>query len=108
MILEVAPLAVRSGQATEFEIAFKEAQSLIASMPGYISHELARCLERPNEFVLLVRWESIEAHEIGFRRSPEYQEWRRLLHHFYDPFPVVSHFMSVKDAAGSRRIRDLE
>jgi heme-degrading monooxygenase HmoA len=104
MILEVAPLAVRLGQATEFETAFKEAQSIIASMPGYISHELARCLERPDEFVLLVRWESIEAHEIGFRKSPEYQKWRRLLHHFYGPFPVVSHYVSVKDAVGTRPI----
>ena len=104
MILEVAPLAVRSGQAAEFEDAFKKAQSIIASMPGYISHELGRCLERPNEFVLLVRWESVEAHENGFRKSPEYQKWRQLLHHFYDPFPIVSHYASVKDAVGKRAI----
>src|SRR5206468_5733444 len=79
MILEVAPLQVRVGQVAEFEAAFIEAQRIIASMPGYQSHELQRCIERPNEYVLLVRWESLEAHEVGFRKSPEYQEWKRLL-----------------------------
>ena len=71
-------------------------------MPGYISHELGRCLERSNDFVLLVRWESIETHEIGFRTSPEYQDWRLLLHHFYDPFPIVSHYSIVKSDSGEK------
>jgi len=92
MILEAAVLSVRAGQAEEFLIAFHEAQRIIASMPGYLSHELGRCIERPDEFMLLVRWESLDAHEIGFRRSPEYQEWKRRLHHFYEPFPAVSHY----------------
>lgn len=93
MILEAAVLSVRAGQSEEFLIAFHEAQRIIASMPGYVSHELGRCIERPDEFLLLVRWESLDAHEIGFRRSPEYQEWKRRLHHFYEPFPAVSHYL---------------
>ena len=101
MILEVAQLRIRAGQAEAFESAFREAQALISAMPGYISHELHRCLERPDEYVLLVRWETVEAHEIGFRRSPEYQEWKALLHHFYDPFPAVLHFKAVEGAAGA-------
>jgi heme-degrading monooxygenase HmoA len=95
MILEVAPLSVRAGAEGEFEAAFRKAQSIIASMPGYVSHELQRCLERPSEYILLVRWETLEAHEIGFRGSVQYTEWKRLLHHFYDPFPVVSHYRMV-------------
>jgi heme-degrading monooxygenase HmoA len=98
VILEVAPLRIRVGEAEAFERSFREAQSIIAAIPGYISHELQRCLERQNEYVLLVRWESIEAHEIGFRGSPQYQEWKRLLHHFYDPFPTVLHFEAVDGA----------
>jgi heme-degrading monooxygenase HmoA len=100
MILELAPLTVRAGQAREFEAAFLEAQRIISSVPGYVSHELRRCIERPNEYVLLVRWQSLEAHEVGFRKSPGYQEWKRLLHHFYAPFPVVSHYEAVRGAAG--------
>lgn len=100
MILEVAPLQVRAGQAQAFEAAFLEAQRIISSMPGYISHELQRCVERPNEYILLVRWKSLEAHEVGFRKSPAYQQWKQLLHHFYEPFPVVSHYEGVQGAAG--------
>lgn len=92
MILEVAILNVKSGLATDFESAFKTASALIAAMPGYSSHELQRCLETPNRYILLVRWQTLEDHTIGFRQSPEYQEWRSLLHHFYDPFPAVEHY----------------
>jgi len=95
MILEVAPLQIRPGQSAEFEAAFRAAQPLIASIPGYISHELRRCIERRDEYLLLVKWETLEAHEIGFRQSAQYQTWKRLLHHFYDPFPTVSHYEAV-------------
>lgn len=96
MILEVAPLTIRTCQEAAFELAFGQAERIIASMPGYISHELQRCMERQSEYILLVRWQTLEAHEIGFRQAPEYQEWKRLLHHFYDPFPVVSHYAPVE------------
>lgn len=97
MILEVASLQIRPGQTAGFEAAFTKAQTIIASMPGYLSHELRRCVERENEYLLLVRWRSLQDHEVGFRKSPQYQEWKSLLHHFYDPFPIVSHYEPVED-----------
>ncbi len=100
MILEVAPLQIRAGSSAEFEAAFLVAQDMIASMPGYISHELLRCVERRDEYLLLVRWQSLEAHEVGFRKSPQYQTWKRLLHHFYEPFPTVSHYELIEGASG--------
>lgn len=95
MILEVAVLNVRAGMTAAFEAAFDQAQSIISGMPGYISHQLQRCIEVPNRYVLLVNWQTLEAHTVGFRGSPEYQNWKRLLHHFYDPFPTVEHYESV-------------
>lgn len=95
MILECAQLQVRPGQSPKFEAAFREAQAIIASMPGYRSHELQRCIEREGHYLLLVRWDSVAAHEEGFRKSAQYREWKRLLHHFYDPFPTVLHYESV-------------
>ena len=95
MILEAAPLNVKPGQEAAFETAFLQAQRIISSMPGYVSHELQRCIERPGEYLLLVRWRTLEDHTAGFRGSPQYQDWKRLLHHFYDPFPVVSHYEAV-------------
>lgn len=95
MILEVALLNVKPGQNLAFEAAFKQAQAIIANMPGYISHELQKCLEVENQYILLVRWQTLADHTLGFRQSPEYQEWKALLHHFYDPFPTVAHYESV-------------
>ena len=98
MILEIAQLKIKPGLEADFETAFSQAQRIIASMPGYLSHELQRCIERPDEYALLVEWTSVEAHEVGFRKSAEYQEWQKLLHHFYDPFPTVLHYQSVDQA----------
>ena len=95
MILEAAILSIKPGLEVEFEQAFRKASTIIASMPGYRSHELQRCLEVRGKYLLLVRWDTLEDHTIGFRGSPEYQEWRALLHHFYDPFPTVEHFAQV-------------
>lgn len=95
MILEAAMLTVRPGLAEEFENAFREASRLIEAMPGYLTHELHRCLEVENKYLLLVQWHRLEDHTIGFRGSPEYQKWKRLLHHFYEPFPTVEHFEQV-------------
>ena len=98
MILESAPLQVKPGQSAAFEAAFAEAQEIIASMPGYRGHELQRCLEREGHYLLLVRWDTLADHEEGFRKSPQYQEWKRLLHHFYDPFPTVLHYERIVGA----------
>jgi heme-degrading monooxygenase HmoA len=95
MILEVAILDVKAGLETEFETAFPIAAAIIAAMPGYLSHELQRGLETPNRYILLVRWQTLADHTVGFRQSPKYQEWRTLLYHFYEPFPTVEHYAAV-------------
>ncbi|HFD31549.1 MAG TPA: antibiotic biosynthesis monooxygenase [Gammaproteobacteria bacterium] len=92
MILEVAILDVIKGQETLFENNFKQAEKIISTMKGYVSHQLQHCIEKPNRYILLVNWETLEDHTIGFRQSKEYLEWKKLLHHFYDPFPVVEHY----------------
>ena len=97
MILEVAILDVIPDQEDEFQAAFAKASPIISSMSGYVSHQLQRCVEKQNRFILLVNWESLEDHTIGFRSSEGYQEWRKLLHHFYDPFPTVEHYKLIQD-----------
>jgi len=95
MILEVAVLDVKKGEESNFEIAFGKAQEIISRMVGYISHQLQKCIEKPNRYILLVNWNTLEDHTVGFRESEEYQEWRSLLHSFYEPFPEVEHYQSV-------------
>lgn len=96
MILEVAILNVKPTQSNDFEKAFKKAESIISSMKGYIHHDLMKCIEVKDQYILLVKWETLEDHEVGFRQSLAYQEWKKLLHHFYDPFPVVQHYHTTK------------
>lgn len=98
MILEVARLDVRPGLARDFEAAFARARGILRASPGYVAHELRRCVEQPDRYLLLVTWETLEAHTVGFRGSAPYADWKRLLHHFYDPFPTVEHFEPVPDA----------
>ena len=95
MILEVAILDVKPSQESEFEAAFEKAQNIISSFNGYVSHQLQKCIEKNNRYILLVNWQKLEDHTVGFRESNEYQEWRALLHHFYEPFPEVEHYQSV-------------
>jgi len=95
MILEVAILDIKAEKVAEFEPVFEKASKIIASMDGYISHELQKCLEAKNRYILLVKWETLEDHTVGFRKSEEYQEWKALLHHFYDPFPLVEHYEAI-------------
>lgn len=96
MILEAVILNIKPGLEDNFESAFKQASSIISSSKGYLSHELHKCIESPGKYLLLVKWESLEAHTLGFRGSAEYQEWKKLLHHFYEPFPTVEHFEEIK------------
>ncbi|MBD2515539.1 antibiotic biosynthesis monooxygenase [Nostoc sp. FACHB-973] len=96
MILEAVMLHVKPGLESDFESDFKKASKIISSIKGYLSHELHRCIEVQGKYLLLVRWESLESHTVGFRGSAEYQEWKILLHHFYDPFPIVEHFQEVE------------
>lgn len=93
MVLEVAILTIKTGQSANFEQSFAEAETLIASIKGYINHELKKCIEKEDQYILLVNWQCVEDHEIGFRQSTVYQKWKALLHHYYEPFPIVEHYV---------------
>jgi len=95
MILEAAYLIIKEGQNAPFEKDFALAGQYISSIKGYIKHSLQRCLEVENKYLLLVEWEVLEDHTVGFRKSEVYLKWKEVLHHYYDPFPVVEHFEGV-------------
>ncbi len=92
MILETAILSVKPGQGAAFETAMIEARSLIAASAGFRGIEVRPCVETADRYLLLVWWNTLEDHTVGFRQSARYQEWRSALHHFYDPFPLVEHY----------------
>tara|TARA_B110000967_G_scaffold209176_1_gene264136 strand:+ start:151 stop:432 length:282 start_codon:yes stop_codon:yes gene_type:complete len=92
MILEVAILNIKKGQSEAFEKAFSSAENIISSMNGYMNHQLKKCIEETDKYILLINWRTLEDHEIGFRKSDKYQQWKTLLHHYYKPFPTVQHY----------------
>jgi heme-degrading monooxygenase HmoA len=101
VILEAARLDVRPGEDGAFLDAFAEARPLIEATPGFLRLDLRRCVDdgATHRFLLLVEWDSLEAHTVGFRQSDRYPRWRDLLHHFYDPFPVVEHYADTPVSA---------
>ena len=96
MILETAILNVKRGQEAAFEAAMAKARPLIAATPGFLGIQLHPCIETPGRYLLLVQWNSVTDHTVGFRQSERYEKWRALLHHFYDPFPTVLHYTATE------------
>jgi heme-degrading monooxygenase HmoA len=92
VIIEHALLHVRQGRAAEFEAAISQAKPLIAASPGFQGIELRPAAEESGLYLLIVRWDDIASHRDGFRMSDRYQEWREVLHHFYEPMPDVCYF----------------
>lgn len=92
MIMEQALLQVKAGQSDQFVAAMQKAKALIAAQPGFQSIEVRPAVDDPDQYLLLVGWDSVESHRDGFRKSPEYSRWRALLHEFYDPMPSVTYF----------------
>jgi heme-degrading monooxygenase HmoA len=96
MITELAKLNIKPSNSEEFEKAFEKATYIISSMNGFIELELQKCIELDDQYMLIVRWDKLEDHTEGFRKSEQYRDWKQLLHHFYDPFPTVEHYSLVK------------
>jgi heme-degrading monooxygenase HmoA len=92
LILEHAILNVRPGESPAFRLAIAAALPLMTATPGFIGMEVRPCIESPDRFLLLVRWDTLEAHTVAFRGSDRYQAWREKLHRFYEPFPIVEHY----------------
>ena len=95
MILELAIFSIVPTQKGEFETAFTEARKVISSMPGFIGLQLQRCIETDGRYALLVQWQTVEHHTVGFRQSPQFQQWRALLGPYFAAVPAVEHYESV-------------
>lgn len=96
MILELALITVEPERADAFESAYRAAFVHVAAAKGYISHEMRRCIETPGRFALLIKWETLEDHTIGFRESPAFKEWRAGVGPFFSQPPLVEHYTLVE------------
>ena len=95
MITEIAVLNIKQDESKNFETAFHKAQTIISASKGYIQHDLLKCMEQADKYLLIVQWQTLEDHTEGFRKSGPYSGWKNLLHHFYEPFPTVEHYKKI-------------
>jgi heme-degrading monooxygenase HmoA len=95
MITEFARLNIHPGSEAQFEAAFPAAIKILGASKGYLAHELQRSIETPHQYALIVRWQTLEDHTVGFRGSPAFTEWRAHIGPFLAAAPVVEHFQPI-------------
>ena len=92
-IVEVADFSVSPEQHDAFGAALTQAATTVLSQAqGYQAHQILASHETPGRYVLLVDWDSVEAHTVGFRESAVFAEWRSLIGPFFAKPPHVEHF----------------
>ncbi|APW37020.1 antibiotic biosynthesis monooxygenase [Rhodoferax koreense] len=93
MILEIADIRIKPGQQAAFDEAIQRALSTVmGKVKGALSYSVHKGVESPERYVLQIAWTSIEAHNVGFRESPAFGEWRAIIGPFFASPPVVEHF----------------
>ncbi len=95
MILELATILVKEGSAKEFTLALSKAEKVLKQAQGYISHEFKQCIEEENKFILMIKWETLEAHTKGFRESELFQQWRTIIGSYFESTPNVVHYNNI-------------
>jgi heme-degrading monooxygenase HmoA len=95
MVLEHALITVPAGQEGDFEAAFEEAKVVLAASPGCRGARLHRGIEHPNRYLLLVEWDRLDDHVVGFRESPRFGAWRALVGPYFAEPPEVDHYQQV-------------
>jgi heme-degrading monooxygenase HmoA len=95
MVLEVASIHVQQGSEEAFASAYREAREIVTRTPGCISIRMTRGVESPSRFVLLVEWDTVEAHEQNFRGTDRFTAWRAAIGPFFAEPPHVEHFTDI-------------
>ncbi|MCA0459010.1 MAG: antibiotic biosynthesis monooxygenase [Chloroflexi bacterium] len=92
MVLEIVTAQIKAGQEAAFEEAFIGASKYIAAAAGYIKHELRRCIEVQGKYLIMIHWNSVEDHMVGFRGSQNFTDFRAIVSPFYDGPSQMNHY----------------
>jgi len=95
VVLEIAEISITPGREAAFVQAYREARKHVAVSPGLRSMRMTRGVESPNRFVLLIEWDSVEAHEQGFRETERFAAWREAIGPYFAEPPRVEHFADI-------------
>jgi heme-degrading monooxygenase HmoA len=105
MVLEVATFDVTPGQEDEFTAAYQRVKHLLTSTAGCRSARMTRGIESPSQFILIVEWDTVEAHVQGFRGSDRFPSWRAAISPYFAGSPHAEHYADVQPAGTSGRRR---
>lgn len=93
MILEVADITITGGKQTEFDEAIQRGlNTVIANAKGFRGFKVNQCVESPERYLLMIYWDTLEDHTVGFRQGPLFPEWRAIVGPFFAKPPHVEHF----------------
>lgn len=93
MILEVADIRIQPGKEAEFDIAIRRGvETAIAKAKGFRGYTIQHGIEAPQRYLLMIQWETLEAHTVDFRNSPAFLEWRSIVGPYFAAPPAVEHF----------------
>lgn len=92
MVIEIADFRVIAERQDQFADAVAEGLKFAAETPGFRTARLTRSVETPTRFVLMIEWDTVEAHTVGFRESENFGRWRAVVGPFFDGAPNVEHF----------------
>ncbi len=100
MILELADIRIHAGQNAAFEEAIQRGlATVIRQAKGFTGFKINRGIESPERYILQIFWESLEDHNVGFRESPQFAQWRAIVGPFFAGPPTVEHFNLVARSA---------
>lgn len=96
MILEHADIRIDPAKAADFEAAIlRGASTVIAAAKGFRGFKVNRSQESAGRYILMIYWDTLEDHTVGFRQSPAFTEWRGIVGPFFLQPPVVEHLELV-------------
>lgn len=101
MILEVADIRITPGRQVAFEQAVHRGiQTVIAKAEGFRGYQVRHSIESPERYLLLLKWDTLEDHTVGFRESAAYAQWRGIVSDFFAQPPFVEHFTTSPQQSG--------
>lgn len=102
MVLEVADLRAADGGGAAFEEAIRRGlDEALSTAAGYRRHKLRRSVESPDRYLLMIEWETLEHHTVGFRESDAYRAWSEIVRPVFGAAPSVEHFETTEVTGAS-------
>jgi quinol monooxygenase YgiN len=96
VITEVIRYQVPAEQAQAFEASYQKAEIILRSSKHCSGYQLLRGIEEPENWILLLQWDSVEGHEQGFRQEPRFHQFLELVKPFFSQIQEMKHYQAGK------------